>query len=215
MYANAVTATRRLLLIGKAKNPRCLNGINQSTLPVIYRNQRNAWVNTEIFSEWFHEQFVPYARAKLSEIVLEAKSILFLNNCSAHPEAEDLISDDGKFRAHFLRPNVTSLIQPMDQRVLESMKRIYRNNLLRDLVSKDSNEMIPFLKNINMLHVNDRISIAWNQVTLETIRKSWRKLIPFPAPTVCDETAGDQFQEITAVLDETERAKNSQELVTS
>ena len=82
------------------------------------------------------------------------------------------------------------------------MKRIYRKNLLRDLVSKESNKMIPFLKNINILHVIDRISIAWNRVTPDTIRKSWRKLIPLPVPAVCDETAGDQSQEIPAVLDE-------------
>ena len=29
-----------LLLIGKAKNPRCFRGINQSALPVVYKNQK-------------------------------------------------------------------------------------------------------------------------------------------------------------------------------
>ena len=164
-----------LLLIGKAKNPRCFKGINQSTLPVIYRNQRNAWMDTEIFSWWFHKQFEPFVRAKLSDMGLEEQAILFLDNCSAHPEAEDLISNDGKITAHFFLPNVTALIQPMDQGVLESMKRVYRKNLLRDLISKTSNEMIPFLTEINMLDVIKRISIAWDQVASDTIRKSWGK----------------------------------------
>ena len=110
-----------LLFIGKAKNPRYFKGINQSTLPVIYCNQRNAWMDTEIFSWWFHKQFVPFVREKVSDMGLEEKAILFLDNCSANPEADDLISNDGKITACFFRPNVTALIQPMDQGVLESM----------------------------------------------------------------------------------------------
>ena len=171
-----------LLFIGKSKNPRCFKGINQSTLPVIYRNQRNAWMDTEIFSWWFHKQFVPFVRAKLSDMGLEEKAILFLDNCSAHPEAENLISNDGKYTARFFRPNVTALIQPMDQGVMESMKRIYHKILLRDLLSETSNKMIPFIIELTMLDVINRISIAWDQVASDTIRKSWGKLIPLSAP---------------------------------
>ena len=161
-----------LLFIGKAKSPRCFKGINQSTLPVIYRNQRNAWMDTEIFSWLFHKQFVPFVRATLSDMGLEEKAILFLDNCSAHTDAEDLNSIDGKITSRFFRPSVTAFIQPMDQVVLESMKRVYRKNLLRDLISKTSNEMIPFIKEINMLDGINHISIAWDQVASDTIRKS-------------------------------------------
>ena len=190
-----------LLFIGKAKNPRCFKGINQSTLPVIYRNQRNAWMDTEIFSWWFHKQFVPFVRAKLPDMGLEEKAILFLDHCSAHPEAEDLISNDGKITARFFRPNVTALVQPMDQGVLESMKRVYRKNLLRDFISKTSNEMIPFLKEMNMLDVINRISIAWDQVASDTIRKSWGKLIPLPVPDV-NEGMPDASEELMELLTE-------------
>eukprot|EP00794_Sanderia_malayensis_P001923 gene1923-2180_t len=112
-----------LLFIGKAKNPRCFKGINQSTLPVIYCHQPNASVDTDIFSWWFHKQFVPFVRAKLSDMGPEEKAILFLDNCAAHPGTEDLISKDGKITARFFPPNVTALIQPMDQCVLESMRK--------------------------------------------------------------------------------------------
>ena len=53
-----------LLLIGKAKNPRCFRGINQNTLPVVYRNQKNAWVNTHIFKDWFFNCFVPEVKKR-------------------------------------------------------------------------------------------------------------------------------------------------------
>ena len=158
-------------------------------------------MDTEIFSWWFHKQFVPFVRAKLSDMGLEEKAILFLDNCSAHPEAKDLISNDGKITARFFRPNVTALIQPMDQGVLESMKRVYRKNLLRDLISKTSNEMIPFLKEINILDVINRISIAWDQVASDTIRKSWGKLIPLPVPDV-NEGVPDASEEVMELLTE-------------
>ena len=47
-----------LLCIGKYKK-RCFPGIDMHTLPVIYRKQKNAWINTVIFEEWFQIQFVP------------------------------------------------------------------------------------------------------------------------------------------------------------
>lgn len=192
-----------LLFIGKSKNPRCFKGISHSDLPVVYRNQRNAWVDTEIFSEWFHEQFAPFVREKLAQLGLEPKAKLFLDNCSAHPEAEDLVTADGHITAHFFRPNITSLVQPMDQGVLESMKRHYRKCLLRDLVAKDDTEMIPFLKSLNMLKVIDRISVAWDHIKPETIRRSWRKLIPLSAPTSLDDPPCSQDDtEIISMLSE-------------
>ncbi len=55
-------------MIGKAKNPRCFRGVDQSTLPVVYRNQKNAWVNVPIFLDWFHNCFVLEVRAKLQNL---------------------------------------------------------------------------------------------------------------------------------------------------
>ena len=56
---------------------------------------------------------------------LEPKDVLMLDNCCAHPNEEKFVSADGKVIAKFLPPNVTSLIQPMDQGVLESIKCRY------------------------------------------------------------------------------------------
>ena len=40
-----------LLFIGKYKNSRCFRGIDKDTLPVVYLHQKNAWVDTSIFSD--------------------------------------------------------------------------------------------------------------------------------------------------------------------
>ena len=60
---------------------------------------------------------------------------MFLDNCSAHASEDELVSADGKVTAKFLPPNVTELVQPIDQGVLESIKRVYRKSILRDLIS--------------------------------------------------------------------------------
>ena len=70
------------------------------------------------------------AKEKLIELGVEPEVPLIMDNCSAHPSEEKLDTDDGSAKSHFLTPNLTSLIQPMDQGVLERMKRIYRKSLL-------------------------------------------------------------------------------------
>ena len=101
---------------------------------MVYTNQKNAWVDAALITDWFHQKFVPTVQAKLRVMGLEPKGVLLLDNSSAHPDEEELISADGKVIAKFLPPNVTSLIQPMDQGVLESIKRRYRKKILEELV---------------------------------------------------------------------------------
>ena len=131
-----------LLVIGKSCRPRCFKNINMTSLPVIYKSQKNAWVNTQIFLSWFHDHFVPYVQYHLRLIGQEPKAFLLLDNCSAHPDEETLVSQDGLVIAKFLPPNVTSLIQPMDQGVLESLKRRYRKSLLRDILLQDNLDLV-------------------------------------------------------------------------
>ena len=72
-------------------------------LPVKYTNQSNAWMTTEQFYEWFHHDFVPYVQEQLRSQGEEPKAVLVLDNCSAHPNPEDLISDDRAVFATFCR----------------------------------------------------------------------------------------------------------------
>ena len=94
---------------------------------------------------------------------VEPKAILILDNCSAHPSAELLVSPDGLVTSTYLPPNVTSLVQPMDQGVQESLKRGYRKSLLRDhLLSEDGLLDIDlYLKKVNMKEVLEKVAIAW------------------------------------------------------
>lgn len=88
-----------LLLIGKSKNPCCFKNVRRDTLPVVYGSQSNAWVDATLFTHWFHHEFGV-------ALDYEPTAVLLLNNCSAHPDEEELISADRKVIPKLLPPNV-------------------------------------------------------------------------------------------------------------
>ena len=106
------------------------------------QKSKNAWVDTNIFRDRFHKIFVPYVKEKLTELGQDDKAILILDNCAAHPLEEELVSMDGKVISMRLPRNVTSLIQTMDQEVLEYMKRLYRKSILTEIVAQPSSNEI-------------------------------------------------------------------------
>ena len=162
-------------------------------LPVEYCGQKSAWMNSKIFPVWFHNSFISTLRKELSSLGLEPKAVLVLDNCPAHPNEEDLISDDGNITALHLPSNVTSLIQPMDQGVLVALKRRYKKKLLRRLLIEDENgvSLIDFLKSVNMKIVTELIAESWGEIKESTLRKSWRKIMPIREPKESeDQTEG-------------------------
>ena len=63
-------------------------------LPVIYKSQRNVWMNSEIFAEWFKKDLVPVVkRHQRAPNIRSPKALLLMDNCSAHPE--ELKTRDG------------------------------------------------------------------------------------------------------------------------
>ena len=75
---------------------------------------------------------------------------------------------------------MTALIQPIDQGVLESIKRVYRKSILGDLVPQSTFTIQDFLKKVDMIKVFDTVAGAWDMVTPAAIRNSWKKLMPLP-----------------------------------
>ena len=83
------------------------------------------------------------------------KALLLLYNAPSHPDVSTLVSQDGNIKCMYLPPNTTALFQPMDQGVLEAMKRRYRKALLQKLLLEDQEgrSIIQFVKKINMKDV--------------------------------------------------------------
>ena len=75
---------------------------------------------------------------------------------------------------------MTVLIQPKDQDVMLSLKRRYKKKLLRRLIieNDEGKSMVEFLKGVNMRVVIELVHKSWEEITGETLRNSWRKILP-------------------------------------
>lgn len=167
-----------LFVIGKSKKPRAFKNINPTSLPVYYRNQKCAWMDCNLFRSWFLDEFVPSVEKHLTEKKLPVRALLLLDNAPSHPSQNDLVKGD--IKALFLPPNVTSLIQPLDQGVIEWIKRRYRRKYISSILDK-SEEGCNIFEAMKSLNVKDAIytlAASWDELKPDTLRKSWRKLWP-------------------------------------
>ena len=58
-YSNALGSRKlEIAVVGKSMNPRCLKNVNKFTLLVHYLNQRNAWMDSTLFSKRCFNIFV-------------------------------------------------------------------------------------------------------------------------------------------------------------
>lgn len=100
--------------------------------------------------------------------------MLLLDNAPSHPV--ELKTEDGAIYVMFMPPNVTPLIQPMDQNVLRLTKLYYRNNLLKYVVAKGEN-MAETLKSLTMKDAIVYLNQAWQQLDPSVIEKCWNNIL--------------------------------------
>ena len=165
-----------LVFIGKQKNPSAFKNRTPESLKVNYYNQRNAWMDAGNFEHWFRYKFIPFVSLKLQNMGSDKKALLLVDNCSAHPNPDEISTS--KFLVTFLPPKVTSLIQPMDQGVIETLKRLYKKVLLRDfLLALETPEITSyedFMKTVNLFKVCNLISNCWEEVSIVPLQSSWQ-----------------------------------------
>lgn len=165
-----------LLVIGKSPKPRWLKNIGK--LPVAYRGQRRAWIDTDVFKDWYTTVFLPHI--KMKQGAEQERFLLLLDNAPCHPSAAELNGIDDCCKVVVLPPNVTSLIQPMDQGVIEAMTKEYKNVLLRQLLlaeCQDEQAISDFLKTWTMLSCCQSLAQAWDNITTNTLRNAWNNLM--------------------------------------
>lgn len=122
--ANLLGEKEQILLIGKSANPRCFKNTKIASLPVIYKNNKKAWMTSIIFEDWvksFDKKMKRQGR----------KVILFMDNGSSHVNIK--LSN---VKMQFLPPNTTSKLQPMDQEIIQALRLGYRKKQLQTILAK-------------------------------------------------------------------------------
>lgn len=147
------------VVIAKAARPRCFGKTFDPNLLVRYFSNSNAWMT----SKEFHAFLTSLDR----EMHAKKKSILLLvDNCSSHFVTCQLTN----VQLHFLPPNTTAHLQPLDNGIIQSFKTQYRKLLVSHYIHcLDENESM----NINVKQALYFIRDAWNTVSESTISACW------------------------------------------
>ncbi|UYV69419.1 hypothetical protein LAZ67_6003528 [Cordylochernes scorpioides] len=109
------TDNRRLLIIGKSAKPRCFRNFSPYFY-CTYTSNSKAWMTSSIFQEWllqFNKQLVSEGR----------RILMLLDNATSHCVPNDGLSN---IKIHFLPPNMTASLQPLDSGIIKSFKAQYR-----------------------------------------------------------------------------------------
>jgi len=106
-------------------------------------------MTSAIFAEWFQSEFVPSVCKHLRSLKLPGKAVLPLDNCPAHPPADTLKSRDGLITVAYLPKNTTSLIQPLDQGIIATFKKLYKRKPVTNIISTDT-PVTDFLKSMSI-----------------------------------------------------------------
>ncbi|XP_054717282.1 tigger transposable element-derived protein 4-like [Uloborus diversus] len=155
-----MTGTEKLplLLIGKSANPRCFKGVK--TLPIEYKNNKKAWMTSALFEEWIRKLDRKMAASKRN-------ILLIIDNCTAHPAIGNLKA----IKLEFLPPNVTAILQPLDQGVIHCFKSNYRKMLVRRMIAAMENKKTYDIDILGAMHL---AKSAWNDVPQNTIAHCFR-----------------------------------------
>ena len=106
------------------------------------------------------------------------KVLLILDNAPSHPSAEELNAIDKNFEVIFLPPNVTAIIQPMDQSPISFTKKNYKKRLMRKLLIEGDYEKIEnFLKELKLRDCLEMFSKGWFDVSQTTLQNAWKPLL--------------------------------------
>ncbi|XP_072145523.1 tigger transposable element-derived protein 6-like [Dermacentor andersoni] len=110
------------LVIGKSARPHCFKG-NRS-LPVKYVANSCSWMTRAIFSEWVTSFDCDMRRQG-------RRVCLLLDNCSAHHILDTKLTN---VELKCFPRNCTSIIQPLHQGVIRSLKCAYRQRVMQRLL---------------------------------------------------------------------------------
>lgn len=165
-----VTQRLQHFIISKFQHPRALK--DASSLPVIFTSQRSGCMDNNLFHNLFHHHFVPevkdhfWSQGKSTD----TSAVLLLDNCAVHPPKHQLVSKN--IFTTYPPPNVMSLIQPMDQGVIQTMKCYYKKDFMRRLLNFED----PFADSHTQLIMPYITWFVLERLKEINMKLSWRKL---------------------------------------
>lgn len=109
---------------------------------------------------------------------LPIRALLLLDNAPSHPPAEELVhlTKDGKIWVMYMPPNVTPLIQPMDQNAIRLLKLNYRSSLLSKITAS-SEDFATSLKKTDLFEAISLVAMSWEKLSTVSLKKCWKNIL--------------------------------------
>ncbi|KAK2155260.1 hypothetical protein LSH36_244g00018 [Paralvinella palmiformis] len=149
------------LVIGKVARPHAFHKLRLDQLPVTWRANKQAWMTSRVYGDWlqaFNATMCSRGR----------KALLFVDSAPCHPHAVTPLSH---VRVVFLPANTLSVLQPLDQGIVQDVKRHYREQLLRRLLAdiERCDSLSEVVKNVSLFDAVQMISAAVDEVKTSTV----------------------------------------------
>ena len=159
---------RKLAVIGKAKKPQCLARKYKMTvndMSIDWYASKNAWMTGDI-----HDRIM----TKLNNQMREAgRKILYVcDNASCHKDGSY-----SNIKFLLLPPNATSILQPLDQGIILSIKRRYKMKLAEKYLAfvESKKDAVQHLKQLDVVAATNMISQAWRETSSTIIKNCFKK----------------------------------------
>lgn len=171
------TRTQELspLAIHECKRSRTLKNC-RNRLPVIFKAQRNTWMNQNEFADWLENRFKPAVRRQQLQRGACGKVFLLLDNCEAHILPPQLQRQNDNIELVYFSANTMTSMQPGGQEIIERMRRSFSHRMMRKILEFPDG-VVEFYANY---YIKDCISLI-NEIWIDMIQigicKSWRKLL--------------------------------------
>ncbi|KAG7176727.1 Tigger transposable element-derived protein 1-like 59 [Homarus americanus] len=214
------TCKLKLSVIHTSRKPHAYKNMDMTKLNVHWLTARKAWMFSTLSLSWFDDCFVPDVKNFCEQQNVPFKILLLLDNAPGHSPL--LLDRHPNVKVVFLPPNTTSLIQPMDQELICNVKAAFsakKFKLLNDYTNtkdelhnlgdtdskrdEDEDQQLAqqevlvkhFWRNFNIKKAVDFLVEAWDQLSVATVRHTWRHSQPV---TVAVDRAREAAQSVTA-----------------
>ena len=106
------------------------------------------------------------------------KVVLILDNAPSYPSLDELNAINMKFEVVYLPPHVRAFIQPTDQGLISTTKKLYKKELLKNLLLNEKVQAVEnFLRNLDLWDCLPILSSVWDNLKSSTLQKVWKPLL--------------------------------------
>ncbi|XP_046571298.1 tigger transposable element-derived protein 6-like [Haliotis rubra] len=174
LTVNAIgTEKLKPLVIHKFNRPRCFGRTFDPTSVCHWYINKRAWMTSLIFQDLL-VNFDRQMRMQRCHV------ILLLDNAPSHATCQLTY-----VTCHFLPPNTTSHIQPIDAGIIKNFKLMYKKQQMKLYLDNSQNETP---QSLGVKRALLFIRTAWNEVKQQTVINCWRhtQILPSTEPVTTD-----------------------------